>query len=280
MYEFISKGLCEEVSLPVYGHQDRGVSPGGAMDLLSLETGNLLLGNPAEKPALEIIIAPELRFLEECYVVLTGAGYDSIRLLSDNVEQPVTHAEVFRAPAGSILQFGNKTHGFRSYLCCIAVKSAKVDLQGRKRGHYDELGSWSVSGSIVRVMKGPEYRYLDFPTYFVDHPWKISNDVSKMGMRLNCLREMPAVSLENMISGPVSDGTVQFTPKGPIILLRHRQTVGGYPRIFNVINADIDKLGQFAPGNIIRFRQVTFETARLISKQKADVLKKLRKRFV
>ena len=43
-----------------------------------------------------------------------------------------------------------------------------------------------------------------------------------------------------MISKHVTDGTIQLAPSGPIVLLRHRQTVGGYPRIANVIEAYIN----------------------------------------
>ncbi len=77
-----------------------------------------------------------------------------------------------------------------------------------------------------------------------------------------------------MISEAVSDGTIQLTPEGPIILLRHRQTVGGYPRIFNVITADLDLLGQYAPHQIIRFKEVTRDQAHsLLTKKNATIEK-------
>ena len=64
-----------------------------------------------------------------------------------------------------------------------------------------------------------------------------------------------------MISQPVTDGTIQLAPNGPIVLLRHRQTVGGYPRIANVIAADIKKLSQFVPNTKIKFKLVSLEEA-------------------
>ena len=77
-----------------------------------------------------------------------------------------------------------------------------------------------------------------------------------------------------MISEAVSDGTVQLTPKGPIILLKHRQTVGGYPRIFNVISSDVDLLGQYSPGQKIFFRKISIEEAIDISRLKNHELLK------
>lgn len=64
-----------------------------------------------------------------------------------------------------------------------------------------------------------------------------------------------------MISQPVTDGTIQLAPSGPIVLLRHRQTVGGYPRIANVIEADINKLSQFPPNTKVKFKLVSLDEA-------------------
>lgn len=49
---------------------------------------------------------------------------------------------------------------------------------------------------------------------------------------------------------------MQLSPGGPIVLMRHRQTVGGYPRVVNVIEPDISKLAQFAPGTKFRFKLI------------------------
>ena len=78
-----------------------------------------------------------------------------------------------------------------------------------------------------------------------------------------------------MISEAVADGTIQLTPKGPIVLLKHRQTVGGYPRVFNVISADIDLLGQYAPNQILRFSKVSLDHALNIALQKETALDKI-----
>ena len=101
-----------------------------------------------------------------------------------------------------------------------------------------------------------------------------------MGIRIS----RPEVQLElknknPMISSAVADGTVQLTPAGPIILMWHRQTIGGYPRIFNVISADIDMLAQYPPGSLIRFLPVTIaEAVKALKKQQQD-LKRLKERL-
>jgi antagonist of KipI len=55
---------------------------------------------------------------------------------------------------------------------------------------------------------------------------------------------------------------VQVTPDGQCIVLGvDGQTIGGYPKIAQVIQADLDALGQLRPGDTITFRKVTLEDA-------------------
>jgi len=282
MFEYIKTGLCKKVGSPQFGKQDRGVSPGGAMDRFSFQIGNILLDNPMDSSALEIIIPPELRFTADSFFVLTGGGYKGVSLIlpeKAQSEQSIEHGVVNYAPSGSILKFGMKQYGFRTYLCSTKSENRSKNIRDRNRGPYNDLAQWTDPDNIIRVVEGPEYKYLNDPDIFTGNPWKVSNDLSDMGMRLISLRKTPTVSLKNMISGPVNDGTVQLTPKGPIILLKHRQTIGGYPRIFNVISADVDQLGQFAPLQIIRFKKITMENAFEIARQKAKDLDRFQQRF-
>jgi allophanate hydrolase subunit 2 len=47
-----------------------------------------------------------------------------------------------------------------------------------------------------------------------------------------------------------------------------QQTTGGYPKIANVVSADLHRLGQLRPRDEIRFELVTFDAARsLLTKQ-------------
>ena len=85
-----------------------------------------------------------------------------------------------------------------------------------------------------------------------------------MGLRL----EGPAIASTSggeMISEGVSLGAVQITAGGlPIILFVEQQTTGGYPKIANVISADLCSLGQLRPRDEIRFERVEMETARAL----------------
>lgn len=79
-----------------------------------------------------------------------------------------------------------------------------------------------------------------------------------------------------MISEGVSLGAVQVPASGlPIILFVEQQTTGGYPKIANVISADVSSLGQVRPRDEIRFERVKMETARalLLEREKLLALK-------
>jgi antagonist of KipI len=58
----------------------------------------------------------------------------------------------------------------------------------------------------------------------------------------------------------------------PIILFVEQQTTGGYPKITNVISADLHRVGQLRPRDEIRFEQVTFDAARSLLIEQEKVL--------
>jgi antagonist of KipI len=60
----------------------------------------------------------------------------------------------------------------------------------------------------------------------------------------------------------VVPGTIQVPPDGqPIILLADAQTIGGYPRLAQVIAADLPKAAQLRPGMRVRFAPVDLAEA-------------------
>jgi antagonist of KipI len=85
-----------------------------------------------------------------------------------------------------------------------------------------------------------------------------------MGLRLEGAA-IAAASSGEMISEGVSLGGVQIPASGlPIILFVEQQTTGGYPKIANVISADLASLGQLKPRDEIRFVPAELETARTL----------------
>ncbi|MHB0996212.1 MAG: LamB/YcsF family protein [Elusimicrobiales bacterium] len=270
----VKPGYCGTEGLPKYGRQHIGVSPGGAMDCFSLRRGNLMLGNPEGAAALEIVGPPEIEFLVDGRFVLTGARYDAFLQRGSAATEPAEHSRVLEARAGDRLTFGNRRYGMYAYLC---FRGGPFDAPlPAEAVPFSAVGSWADPSGRIRVVPGPEYNCVAQPGQFFLTAWRTTFKMDKMGIRLAGEPGMTGC-MGSMISGAVADGTIQLTSEGPIILLRHRQTTGGYPRIFNVISADIDLLGQFAPNQAIHFAEVTMEQARIAARQKEEALAKLRK---
>lgn len=78
-----------------------------------------------------------------------------------------------------------------------------------------------------------------------------------------------------MLSHAIQFGSVQVPPSGqPIILMADAQTTGGYPKIANVIDADLGALAQVRLGSTIKFEAVSLqEAAKLRRKMKYTLIK-------
>jgi antagonist of KipI len=93
-------------------------------------------------------------------------------------------------------------------------------------------------------------------------PYAVAEESNRMGIRL---RGTPLRSKEagDMLTEGVSLGAIQVPPDGqPIILFVEHQTTGGYPKIANVISADVHAIGQLRPRDNVRFEFVSLRKAR------------------
>ncbi|KGM31394.1 5-oxoprolinase subunit C family protein, partial [Inquilinus limosus] len=107
----------------------------------------------------------------------------------------------------------------------------------------------------VRALPGLQATSFDRDSLAAFHAerYTISPRSDRMGYRL----EGPELSLSqprDLLSEAVTTGTVQVPPEGkPIVLMADAQSTGGYPRIAQVIEADLPVLGQLRPGDVLRF---------------------------
>jgi hypothetical protein len=58
----------------------------------------------------------------------------------------------------------------------------------------------------------------------------------------------------------------------PIVLLVEHPSTGGYPKIANVVSADIHALGQLRPRDAVRFEEVSFDEAVALLREREDAL--------
>ncbi|MDO3679538.1 biotin-dependent carboxyltransferase family protein [Paenibacillus ehimensis] len=167
--------------------------------------------------------------------------------------------------AGDRLGFGPPSESAEGYL--KARQAASALRAGRWLAAEWFVGSESLPAyakdPVIRVIRGREYDSFteESQTAFVTRPFRITPQSDRMGYRLQGETLALKESLETL-SEAVSFGTVQVPPEGnPIVLMADRQTIGGYPRIAQVITTDLPVLAQAKPGDSIRFAEVSLQEA-------------------
>jgi antagonist of KipI len=137
---------------------------------------------------------------------------------------------------------------FFSSTCWYVPESYLPSTKEPVRVRYTLGGQWNAFSEISQQ---------DFSTAI----FSLSNQSDRMGYRLAGPKLMLENSLE-MISEAVAFGTVQVPPDGnPIILMADRQTAGGYPKIGQIVLADLPKTGQLSPGSKLCFSEVSLQEA-------------------
>jgi len=279
-----------------------GVSASGAADAISLRLGNRMVGNHEGAAGLEMtLLGGMFTFLERALLALTGSDFGATL---DG--KPVELWSSFEAKAGQTLRLGPTRSGARCYLCVqggIAVElflgSASTHIlsglggnEGRALRKEDALKIGAERGAIherrltaralkelqprkvLRVTKGPQSDW--FPEsarrLFYESRYRVAEESNRMGIRLEGAI-VPVPSGGEMISEGVSLGAIQVPEGGkPIILFVEQQTTGGYPKIANVISADLHSLGQLRPRDEIRFERVDWETARALLREQEKLM--------
>jgi len=273
-----------------YGYAHLGISPGGAADPLSFRIANLLVGNEENAPALEMtLLGATLEFEESAIVAITGSSCECKTGLG---QMPANTA--FELPAGAVLQCGSMTTGARSYLAVqggfdlpLVMGSASTfvaghfgGLQGRRLQSGDVLqvrkhGSCGVrrirSGALdssrvagpLRVTKGAQQDWFGPEAFekLFSGAYVVSEQSDRTGLRLKGETVRPCEQSELLTDG-IPLGAIQVPQDGqPIILFVDQQTTGGYPKIANVIAADMHRVGQLRPRDEVRFAEVTIQDA-------------------
>jgi biotin-dependent carboxylase-like uncharacterized protein len=265
-------------SLPVDlgrpGSRSLGVPLGGAADRAAYLLGNALVGNGPGAVALEVsLVGPALRAEAEVAGVVFGAPFE---LASDR--QRLAAGKTFTLAAGEVLRVGGCARGMRAYLCVPGgFQAPRVPGGGpspeppragdelpchpsRLPAHFLRLEE-PAAGQVVRLRVLPGAQ----SDWFAGQPWaeatyRVTAASNRMGLRLEGppLRPPP----RELVSEPVCPGSVQVTRDGQCIVLGvDGQTIGGYPKVAQVVSADLDRLGQLRPGDSVGWEPVSLATA-------------------
>lgn len=100
---------------------------------------------------------------------------------------------------------------------------------------------------------------------FFNSTYTFKGEGDRMGYHLAVEKVVPNAT--GILSEPICYGAVQVPSHGePIVLLKERQTIGGYPKIGSVIAVDCFKLAQLKAGGKVRFKEVSLEEAQRATK--------------
>jgi antagonist of KipI len=115
----------------------------------------------------------------------------------------------------------------------------------------------------IRMTKGLQYDWFtpESQKMITEQPYKISLQADRMGYRLEGT-PLKLKEARELVSEPVTFGAIQVPADGqPIVLMADHQTTGGYPKIGQVVLADLPRLAQRKPGDSLRFKWVTLTDA-------------------
>lgn len=283
------------------GSRSLGINPSGAMDRTAMSLINLLLGNNENEAVIEMHFpAGEFVFEVDCSFAVGGADLGAVL---NGIEIANWSSAIARR--GDRLRFTNRQNGNRAYLAVaggfsipewLGSKSTNIaagagGIGGRRLQAGDRIGFLNpITCKTQRLGPTMTPKYNRFPTVrviagaefdeltaisertFLREGFKVTNESNRMGFRLSGM-PISLLDTNRMVSAAVTFGTIQLLPDGQmIVLMADHQTAGGYPRIANVISADLPLLAQLGPGDGVGFRLVSIDEAEfLLARREKDL---------
>jgi len=275
-----------------FGLQHFGIVASGCMDKLLFSMSNKLVGNKISQGALEFAYQGPLLELVGESVLLAISGKVNFNIIkkNDSIIQGSPN-ESFVISDGDkidILSTVNSVYGYLSIFGGFKLEEIKKSVSTLVRARIgsnngdklknDEKIFFNMSCSedkvkkiqfdfdkdnTIRVMKGLQFNYFSKKSQedFFSKEYNVTRLTDRMGMRLEGVK-LENTTSKNIKSEGITKGSIQIPGDGqPIVLLSDHPTIGGYPKIANVITADYDKLVQKTPGSKIKFKLVGLAVA-------------------
>jgi biotin-dependent carboxylase-like uncharacterized protein len=283
------------------GFYNVGIPPSGALDQMSARIANLLVGAPHHAAVLEATyLGPKLGFSGPATVAVTGASaqvfrngeevpaweavrFDEGDVLSFGFVQG--GARLYIAVSGGFdvpPMLGSRSTymlgglgGFqgRSLVCGDKLPVGEASTTFRHRAvALSDRPTWSRQTELRIVLGLYDYRLTEQARHtLLEAEWSLTPVADRAGLRYEgprldfIEREQPfgaGSDPSNIVDAGYPIGSIQI-PSGAELIILHRDAVsgGGYAMIATVISADMDLLGQSAPGSLTRLLAVTLDEA-------------------
>ncbi len=270
------------------GYEHLGIMVGGHLDDYAAAWANRLVNNPPGSALLEItLLGPELEALDDGWAALAGADLGAY--IGESRWSP-GHSRYLKT--GDRIGFSGIKRGARAYLAFAGGIDVPDILGSRSTDLVSKFGGFEGRGlkpGDVLNYHGGEAQLMAAPvesglcrekirilpgvhlTRFSQDTWnrlqtanfRVSPHSDRIGIRLEG-DALSAASLRgDAISEGLAIGSIEVPPSGELlILLKSRGSIGGYPTIAHVIQADWPVLAQLKPGDRVHLRGVSAVEAR------------------
>lgn len=243
----------------------QGIPISGAMDLNLYKFANSVLNNSEQSACIEFYQQGlKIHFEAPTFICVAALGAEII--LNETQVEPNCILKVTAGDQLSIKELKTGSWGYiavkdgfdsasflgsQSFYKALTAhqlqKEDKVDFKpydGETGGESTQLDLAYYETSVLEIFRGPEYHKLSQTLqYQLNHAeFSVSTSQNRMAYQI---QERLENELDEIVTGPVLPGTVQYTPGGKmIILMRDAQVTGGYPRILQLSEKAINMLSQ------------------------------------
>ncbi len=141
----------------------------------------------------------------------------------------------------------------------MSSASTKLAPMQLRQQYIPSYGA-SQTRLILRTVLGYQHSFFTAAEKqkFFSETYLLSSEISRMGYRLKGHAMHPSHGRHDILSEGLSFGAVQIPKDGqPIVLLKDRQTLGGYSKIGSVIPLDCFALAQCCPGQKLCFKEIS-----------------------
>ncbi|MCX6263858.1 MAG: biotin-dependent carboxyltransferase family protein [Bacteroidetes bacterium] len=304
----IKKGSLDAIQdLGRFGYQHLGIPPGGALDPWALQLANGLVGNTPGEAGLELFFpAPTLQFEKDAVIAISGADWQPCLQ-----GIPIDINRTILVKKGAVLTFQQPNSGRVAYVTVrggfqlepwLGSCSTQwgVELSGfkgrallkedllpfRSSFEFSTLAPesflalpWkpalqtSLFNTPIRLLPDSHFHFLDEASQ--NRLTGASFTILPQSNRMGFLLQGPKLTgnYRELISAAVRRGTIQWLPDEQIILLMaDHPTTGGYPRIAQVIAADLPKLAQWPASLPLQFEWISRNDAEQIYREQHFLL--------